>query len=294
VITVRIAKTLYLCTVVSIGFAAILASTPGPRGQTGNGLPAAQTPMYLAVAAPFIDDSGNKTWQTIGAWQPGQYVVLPLKIVPEIRVYFSAPYPSKFHMTTSALIQVPTTTPGSGGAMNQSLDLAEYDGSQQGPTTGYFQLINVDPQANPPKWEYTIRIPDAFEALTTITVAISNISENPIYTGAQQESDPMQFSLGDGGTDVNVGVFVPLDPGLDMVTSDPPGIDCRSSCTFRYIGWSSVELTAKPGYFYFEGWSGDCSGTQTCTLKLDGNAKSVVATFMPAVPSCNPADPECQ
>jgi uncharacterized repeat protein (TIGR02543 family) len=64
-----------------------------------------------------------------------------------------------------------------------------------------------------------------------------------------------------------------------IITSDPPGIDCGSDCTEDYDYGTPVTLTAilNDG-FVFAGWSGDCSGTDTCTVTMDAN-KTVSATF---------------
>jgi len=265
------AKIVCLSGVVIIG-TLMMVACPGPQGSSDNGLPPAQTPLYLSLLVPFIDNSGNRTWQAVGTLN-GSYVVLPLSIAPKVRVFFSAPYPSKFQMTASALVGA--------GAQAQRVDLPEYLGSHEGPTTGYFQLLNINPQPNPPTWNFMIRLPDSFMTSTAIDIGISNISENPIYTGLLQASSPLLFTLGDGGTDVSVLVDIPLDPGLGMVTSDPPGISCRPTCNFRFHGWTTVKLTpTKRDDFYFSGWSGDCSGFDTpCTLTLDGRKKQVTAFF---------------
>lgn len=244
---------------------------PGAGDPRDNGLPAAQTPQNLSVAAPFVDGSGRHTWQTVGPWpyDLNTYVVLPLAIAPKVQVVFSAPYPSKFHFTA-----VVNSAP--------SVDLAEYVGSSEGPTTGYFQLISVDPQPSPARWRFTIRVPDSQLVSTSIGIGIGNVSENPIYTGAQQESPALQFALGDGGTDVSVLISIHDSLGENMVTSVPPGISCRGICNFRFIGSSSVVLkqtTSGHADYTFSGWSGDCSGTYDCTLTLNGRKRSVLATF---------------
>jgi|GEM_PF-903326 len=68
--------------------------------------------------------------------------------------------------------------------------------------------------------------------------------------------------------------------GSGTVTSDPPGIDCGSTCGYFLDYNTVVTLTAVPAYqSTFDGWSGaGCSGTGTCTLTLDA-VKSVTATF---------------
>jgi hypothetical protein len=67
--------------------------------------------------------------------------------------------------------------------------------------------------------------------------------------------------------------------GTGTVTSDPPGISCGSTCSHTFADGTSVTLFAAPASgSTFSGWSGDCTGTGTCTVTM-GQARSVVATF---------------
>ncbi|CAK0759704.1 hypothetical protein CCP3SC15_2500001 [Gammaproteobacteria bacterium] len=68
--------------------------------------------------------------------------------------------------------------------------------------------------------------------------------------------------------------------GSGTVTSDPAGISCGSDCTEKYSFIdTNVTLTATPlSGSTFAGWSGDCSGTETCTVTMSA-AQSVTATF---------------
>ena len=62
--------------------------------------------------------------------------------------------------------------------------------------------------------------------------------------------------------------------------SSPDGINCGSDCTNTYLYGTSVTLTAIPDNSgsIFAGWSGDCSGTGTCTVSMAA-VKNVTATF---------------
>jgi hypothetical protein len=64
------------------------------------------------------------------------------------------------------------------------------------------------------------------------------------------------------------------------VTSDPPGIDCGSTCSCYFVENTVVTLTATPFEgSAFDGWSSDvCSGIGTCTFTMD-STKSVTAIF---------------
>jgi len=67
--------------------------------------------------------------------------------------------------------------------------------------------------------------------------------------------------------------------GSGTVTSSPAGINCGTDCSETYNSGTSVTLTATPDSgSTFTGWSGDCSGTGTCTLIIDSN-KSATAKF---------------
>lgn len=69
--------------------------------------------------------------------------------------------------------------------------------------------------------------------------------------------------------------------GDGMVTSDPAGITCGTTCMADFDPLAMVTLTATPGAnAVFDGWTGDCSGTDTtCTVTMD-NAKTVGANFL--------------
>ncbi len=71
------------------------------------------------------------------------------------------------------------------------------------------------------------------------------------------------------------------------VTSNPSGINCSASntCSSSYDANLTITLTAAAltGYT-FSGWSGDCTGSGTCTVTMSG-AKGVVANFAVVQPS---------
>lgn len=70
--------------------------------------------------------------------------------------------------------------------------------------------------------------------------------------------------------------------GGGVVTSLPPGIQCRSAsgCFADFKSGTSVDLTASPDPdWQVQRWGGDCSGTMpTCTVQMDRN-RSVFANF---------------
>jgi hypothetical protein len=70
---------------------------------------------------------------------------------------------------------------------------------------------------------------------------------------------------------------------MGKVTSQPAGIDCGNSCDAVFMAGNgtpgtgmSVVLTAQATTGLFLGWSGACSGTDTCTLPLDAVGEYIV------------------
>ncbi len=67
--------------------------------------------------------------------------------------------------------------------------------------------------------------------------------------------------------------------GQGTVTSAPAGIDCGGDCTELYNPGTSVTLAATPATGYkFDGWSGACAGTGSCTVAMDAD-KTATAAF---------------
>ncbi|MBX3320860.1 MAG: S8 family serine peptidase [Nitrospira sp.] len=65
--------------------------------------------------------------------------------------------------------------------------------------------------------------------------------------------------------------------GSGTVTSDSPGIDCGTTCDGKFLQGSPVNLAAVPDPgSVFAGWSGDCAGTNSCSLTQNA---TVSATF---------------
>lgn len=67
--------------------------------------------------------------------------------------------------------------------------------------------------------------------------------------------------------------------GAGTIVSSPAGINCPSTCAASFSQNTIVTLTAKPSSNYvFAGWSGACSGTESCTLTVTA-AENVSAAF---------------
>jgi uncharacterized delta-60 repeat protein len=66
--------------------------------------------------------------------------------------------------------------------------------------------------------------------------------------------------------------------GSGSVTSSPSGIDCGDTCWAPFAaGPVMLTATASPGSA-FTGWSGDCSGSGSCTLSMNAD-QTATATF---------------
>jgi YD repeat-containing protein len=67
--------------------------------------------------------------------------------------------------------------------------------------------------------------------------------------------------------------------GSGTVTSNPAGINCGTDCQEAFNFNTQVSLTAAPATgSTFGGWSGACSGTEACTVTMNGD-KTVTASF---------------
>ena len=100
----------------------------------------------------------------------------------------------------------------------------------------------------------------------TLTAASGSIAANaPVTVTAAAPQVELDVSL--GGT------------GSGLVTSNPAGIACGTTCSARFSAGAPVTLSASAaGGSSFAGWSGACSGTGSCTVTLTSNT-TVGAVF---------------
>src|SRR5216117_164033 len=75
--------------------------------------------------------------------------------------------------------------------------------------------------------------------------------------------------------------------GTGTVASNPPGINCPTTCSATFQPASHVTLTATPDTgFTFTGWTGACTGTGSCDVTANSGG-SVTATFGASLQSLN-------
>jgi hypothetical protein len=115
-----------------------------------------------------------------------------------------------------------------------------------------------------------------------------------IASGAANDGMRSFTSPGDNGTGTNDWVLVleatpspfvltvaTAGTGRGTVTSSPAGISCGAVCSASYDPGTTVTLTAAAAAgSAFSGWSGACSGTGSCQVKMSAPS-AVTATFSP-------------
>ena len=118
----------------------------------------------------------------------------------------------------------------------------------------------------------------AFDACTRSADCPSGVCSQGI---CQASAVPDAGSGDTGATNHTLKIVV---SGSGSVKSSPGGIDCAPTCTGIFPMNTDVVLTAAPATsFHFDGWTGACSGTSTCALKLTGDAQAF-ATFKADAP----------
>lgn len=116
-----------------------------------------------------------------------------------------------------------------------------------------------------------------------------NVGSNPTsnyYSGAPSGLGVTNVSAQSGTMTANIlrtgGATFGLSinkSGSGRVTSADGRIDCGGTCSASYASGATVVLTASPSPgASFNGWSGACSGTSTCSVTMSV-ARSVVANF---------------
>lgn len=125
-------------------------------------------------------------------------------------------------------------------------------------------------------WQAPIDVPQSPGSYAKVAVDPKGdaivVSEHPSFTDPEsgvQATEHEAIRLAVAGT----------GSGTGTVSSDPAGIDCGTACSSQFDDDSTVVLTADPAAgSVFDGWSGACTGTGTCTVALSAS-RSVTADF---------------
>src|SRR5207253_7449518 len=163
-----------------------------------------------------------------------------------------------------------------------------YDFNVQGPNTVSVLLGNGDG---------TFQAAQTFGAgINPDSVAVGDFNGDglPDLAVANFISNTVSVLLGNGD-----GTFQPArtltvnkaGTGSGTVTASPPGIDCGATCSASYNSGTRVFLTPTPdGGSTFTGWSGcDAVSGTSCTVTMSA-ARSVTASFTPALLSLTPTN----
>ena len=131
-------------------------------------------------------------------------------------------------------------------------------------------VVLTDPHAAKPSFSvpapgrYTFKlvVNDSVEDSTTVSLTLLAGVDN-------QPAGSFALAAGKSGS------------GSGTVVSTPAGVSCGTACSVNFTNAASVTLNATPDAgSSFTGWSGDCSGTGSCTVNMTA-AKIVIATFKP-------------
>jgi hypothetical protein len=128
--------------------------------------------------------------------------------------------------------------------------------------------------------------------IVTLTAAADASSVFIGWSGATEctGTDPCELPIGQGRSVTATFVRKTYDvavtkagAGSGRIVSSPAGIDCGPACAATYITGTVLTLTAVPSPdSSFVGWSGDCTGTGSCQLTVEGS-RALTATFAPTL-----------
>jgi hypothetical protein len=278
---IKLSAIFLVCVIISF----LSACNPGPPAQT-------PTLISLSVPGAVPPDYGNVAPSTSGSfsilplfWSPTARITNPLRLV------ITAPYPSG--LTVTVVDPATGTTVG----------LPQIDPNSAGPSTGYYQIGNVDPGHNPPQWTLTLQLPGSLISKTALHIQIVDVSANSNLTGQQLRSAPLDISLVSMTPDYTLTIDVqgpgPGVQGPGHVQSKPNGILCGADplgganlkpCTYNFhppvppfpVPFQVIPVDLNPNSnqnAHFVGWAGACTGKVVCSVILTGIAKRAVAVF---------------
>jgi hypothetical protein len=131
--------------------------------------------------------------------------------------------------------------------------------------------------------------------LVTHSSCLITITFSPQATGLRSATlaisdnapgSPQTVSLTGTGSTLQL-LVTKQGTGNGTVTSSDGSISCGVMCSANFNGGTTVTLTATPASeSVFTGWGGACAGTQPCSVTMNA-AQTVIATFVPGVPTAD-------
>lgn len=216
------------------------------------------------------------------------------------------------------------TTPGGAAAMTQTLDAGQYElfvtvGDNFASTDGdYLVTLTTEPAEGGGTYTVLIDPPPIGGAIASDPIGIDCGSQcsggfktgTPVvltataaegrrfvnWTGDCAASTSNRCTLDDKATaganfEILKHTVTIHKSGEGSVASSPEGLNCGGVCAFDFPHGATVGLIATPGAGQiFQGWNGDCSGTDTVCVLTVNAPRDVSAAFAPQPPT--PPNPD--
>src|SRR4029434_7535647 len=214
-------KTFRLCALVLLFviFAASGQNTKNSCQKAAEDAPAAATPTGINVLAVL---QRNGPWVNVGKSVNGDYEVLPGGLPSGgMRLYFYAPWPGTLKITLDG-VPIPL--------------FADVPAGTNPATTGYYKVLNINPNPKPPIWTIGIRPPDSKLRTTMYDVLIASVSVNPKFGAGTPEKESAPLTVKLAAQKVFTITVFKTGTGRGTVTSNPPGITCGVDCIFDFSG----------------------------------------------------------
>lgn len=204
--------------------------------------------------------------------QPAEVIVRNFQYVPDTVV---TPSPTSLDFGTqnlgTASNVLTLTVANNGSAPAQIFQMKPSGDFSIDPATTTCSSVNVLPAQS--SCVIGIRFNPTALGQRTGTLTLTDNTAQGTHTVALSGVGETLLSVAEQGT------------GTGTVSGNDGVINCGPTCSASYTTPATVVLTATPAPgSTFDGWSGACSGTQTCTVTMDAS-RNVSATFTALPPS---------